>query len=661
MKYRADIDGLRSLAVVPVVVFHAEKSIMPGGYIGVDIFFVISGYLISLILMTDLSEQRFSLLTFYERRARRILPSLLLVLTATLAVAYFIIGPEQYVRLARSALATITFSSNIWFWFKQGDYFAASSETEALLHTWSLAVEEQFYLFYPLLLAIFIRLRWRPLPLIAVLSAASFALSVWGVENNPRATFYLIPTRAWELGLGCTVAILAYSGHLRLNSPKAAMALGAAGIILIVIPLFLYTPLTPFPGISALPPCLGAALLITAGTIERNNPVSRFLALEPLRQIGLISYSLYLWHWPIMAFARVVTGTNELPLAVASSTVVLSFALAWLTTYSLESVFRSRDKTSQTAVVALSVVGIAVVAVSSFSVIRATGIPSRMTERELQILDTARFDITALPNRCDSSSAPSDSGCRLGNDDGGSPEFMLWGDSHAGSLSPAIDKLALANNRRGVLSWMVGCPPAIGIYTSGPGNKAACPRQNNQTLLYLESHPSIKVVILHARWALYATGSYPERNDAKLHLFSSAHSAVNASTDEEKLRVSLDETIAAIRALGREVVIIEGVPELNFDLLSALYASEAFGARPVSGPPRTAVTERNTSASDVMGKIADGRGARVVSVVDDLCKETCLVEYEGEPVYRDTNHLSTKVAQSLVFEALVQKNLFDFQ
>ena len=318
--YRPDIDGLRAVAVVPVVLYHAGVPALTGGFVGVDVFFVISGYLITGIVAAGIAAGSFSIVEFYERRARRILPALFVVLAASVAAGWWLLLPEPLERFAKSLLAATLFGSNFWFLDSARDYFAPGSDFAPLLHTWSLAVEEQFYLFFPpLLWAVARWRRGREVRLVAWLSLASFLGAVVVVAVDPPLAFYLAPLRIWELGLG---ALLALRPVPRLAARWQREGLGALGLAGIAVAVFGYDDLTPFPGFAALAPCLGALAIIAVGS--GGSVVNRALAIRPVVFVGLISYSLYLWHWPILAFLRVRLGEVELPSGVAAVAVLAS-------------------------------------------------------------------------------------------------------------------------------------------------------------------------------------------------------------------------------------------------------------------------------------------------------------------------------------------------
>ena len=371
MHYRPDIDGLRTVAVVPVLLFHAGLG-LSGGFTGVDVFFVISGYLITTLLLGEMDERRFSLLGFYERRARRILPALFTVLIATTVAALLLMTPTDLVSYAKSAASTAGFLANIWFYTQEG-YFTEAAELKPLLHTWSLGVEEQYYLLFPPLLWLVLLLgRNRPPAiLLALAGLASFALSVQGAIDAPKAAFYLPHYRVWELLLGSGLALATARGWLARPARHAwlAAAAGLAGLAMIAAAALLYGPETRFPGAAALLPCLGAALVIWSGTSPRT-PAARLLALPPLVWIGKLSYSLYLWHWPIIAFAVYRKG-EDLAASEGLACLALALVLSALSWRLVEQPFRNRARLSRRAIFASAATATALtLAVAAYTVHR---------------------------------------------------------------------------------------------------------------------------------------------------------------------------------------------------------------------------------------------------------------------------------------------------
>jgi peptidoglycan/LPS O-acetylase OafA/YrhL len=321
LKYRPEIDGLRALAVIPVILFHAGFELFSGGFVGVDVFFVISGYLITTILIEDIENKRFSLVNFYERRAKRILPALFFVIFVCIPFAWMWMLPSQMKDFSQSLVAVSLFASNILFWLESG-YFDAAAEEKPLLHTWSLAVEEQYYLLFP----IFLILTWRfgknkVFWMIVVLAAISLLLSEWSWRNHPTANFYLAPTRVWELFSGSFAAFVVQKHGVRKNNFLALLGLSA-----IIFSILVYDKNTPFPSLYALVPVIGVVLLILFA--EKKTSAAKFLSTKAMIGLGLISYSAYLWHQPVFAFARIRASehpSNLLMLALSFFSIILAY------------------------------------------------------------------------------------------------------------------------------------------------------------------------------------------------------------------------------------------------------------------------------------------------------------------------------------------------
>lgn len=383
MKYRAEIDGLRALAVVPVMLFHAGFDSFSGGYVGVDIFFVISGYLITTILINELQAGSFSLVNFYERRARRILPALFFVMACCLPFAWLLLMPRDLQDFAQSIVAVVVFASNFLFWGESG-YFDTTSELKPLLHTWSLAVEEQYYIFFPLLLLGLWRFgRKAVLAIISLIFIASLIASqVWVHTDQPTA-FYLLPARAWELLIGGFAAFYLQGQSRELSRPWNE-GLSIAGILMIIGSVVLYEHHTPFPGITAIPPTLGTVLIILFAA--KDTWTTRILSLKPLVGIGLISYSAYLWHQPLFAFYRY--QSLEEPSAIAMMVLLLlTFPLAWFSWKFVEAPFRNKKKLTRGPIFAYS--GLAMAAFFGIGVLghMADGFPNRSSVKALYVGD----------------------------------------------------------------------------------------------------------------------------------------------------------------------------------------------------------------------------------------------------------------------------------
>ncbi len=390
-KHRADIDGLRALAVLPVVAYHAGVHAMRGGFVGVDIFFVISGYLITEILVRDIRARRFSIVAFYERRIRRIFPALISMLLATLVLGTIYCLPDELVALAKSAIAAALSASNVYFWMDSG-YFSGTALAKPLLHTWSLAVEEQFYIFWPLFLLLGQRYFSRHLLRATVyLASASLLVSAIGAFRFPEATFYLPFTRTWELAAGGLLTMP--RTHLPIKTiPRNLLA--AAGALLILGSILWINADMPFPGLAALPPCLGAVFILAAGR-DGTSLVGRLLSLKPITFIGLISYSLYLWHWPITVFQKndafLFSGMSERTDKIL--VVLVSLGVATVSWRFIEQPFRTgRFRPSDTKLAKMAVTGIALVLIAAAVDWSAHGFPGRFSKMETDVAAYVHYD-----------------------------------------------------------------------------------------------------------------------------------------------------------------------------------------------------------------------------------------------------------------------------
>jgi peptidoglycan/LPS O-acetylase OafA/YrhL len=340
MEYRREIDGLRALAVIPVILFHADFQTFSGGFIGVDVFFVISGYLITSIILSDFKTGGFQFINFYERRARRILPSIFLVLFASSLFALFLMRPGDLQDYSESVIAVNLFISNILFWRTSG-YFSTVAELNPLIHTWSLAVEEQYYLLFPIFLVITRSLtKKHVLIIIFVLFFASLAVAEWGALNKPTAAFFLLPTRGFELLLGAILAYYVLDYPQNNNSNFKNQLLSIFGLILICVAIAVFDRKTKLPGLFTLVPTVGTALIILYG--NGKTIVGRMLSAKIFVSIGLVSYSAYLWHQPILAFSRIAFGF-ELSKNLMPVLLGLTFALAIISWKFVETPFRNRD------------------------------------------------------------------------------------------------------------------------------------------------------------------------------------------------------------------------------------------------------------------------------------------------------------------------------
>ena len=436
MEYRREIDGLRSLAVLPVIFFHAGFQVFSGGYLGVDIFFVISGYLITSLILHEHRAGKFSIVRFYERRARRILPALFLVMLTCLPFAWLWLLPKDLRSFSQSLVAVCGFSSNILFW-RTTDYFDTASELKPLLHTWSLAVEEQYYLIFPLALSLAWRLgkRWI-VALLVLTSSISLYAAIRGTTHNPVATFYLLPARSWELLLGALVAFYLFERTPNRNV-VVTQAGSIVGLLLIVYAVCGLDRNVPFPILYTLVPTIGTALIVLFCT--QQTWVGKLLGCELLVSVGLISFSAYLWHQPLFAFARhrsLYEPSTQLLTALAAVSLVLAY-FSWKY---VEAPFRNRQKIRRKQIVALVVCGNLLFVTVGLAGHATRGFPNRMPKAA----QLAEIDLPLIENGWCFYSIDTERELTLGQkgvecwlgDKAASTKGVLFGDSYAGSYEP---------------------------------------------------------------------------------------------------------------------------------------------------------------------------------------------------------------------------------
>ncbi len=562
--YRPDIDGLRALAIAQVVLYHGKFGVLPGGFAGVDVFFVISGYLIASIILSEIATGTFSIARFYERRVRRIVPALVTVVAGTLVAGAFIDDlPWDYARLAASAKATLAFYSNFYFAGRTG-YFVPVSEVQPLLHTWSLSVEEQFYAVAPLVLTLLVRTgeSWKRIA-IAVAIGLSLYASVRGIARADIKSFFWPHARAFELLIGVAVA----AGLVPGPWSKAQKDLGAAvGLALVVIAAVWFSSATPFPGFAALVPCLGAALIIHGGSETR---VARMLAARPLVGLGKISYSLYLWHWPVFVFAGQLFG-SAMNIGQRAALVAVSLALATLSYIFIEQPFRrttpvlTRTRVFQAAFGAIAICGL-----FAQGIIASRGWPDRLP---VEAAAFAKANVTELDIDKLCAEKPWSFGFRVGTCEIGSraavePSFVIWGDSHARALATAVSAAANARGLKGYYLSRSACVPLFGFYDS-PASASTpsarlhkCLQSTESMKKLLDGHPLIRHVVMTARWGIYAGEQQDKTSE-------------NNDGDTQHFAAILKQTVESLRQGGRTVEVIGPLPELPFDIPAAMLAAK---------------------------------------------------------------------------------------
>ncbi|HZV21199.1 MAG TPA: acyltransferase family protein, partial [Hyphomicrobiales bacterium] len=485
--YRPDIDGLRAIAVLAVVFYHAAIPGFSGGFVGVDIFFVISGYLITRIIWIESNTGAFSLPGFYIRRIKRIFPALFALLFISSMAAVILLVSSDLLQYGKLLTGVVLFFANFAL-IKQSNYFDAPAADKPLLHTWSLSVEEQFYAAWPLILLLLKNniSRRNTLYVIAGLAVISLVLAEARLPDYQKDAFYLPWCRAWELLLGAFLAI----NQLSLHPGRFADSLSMTGICGIGFAIALYDGSTPFPGLAALLPCMGATLIVAAG--NSSNPVSRFLSWGPLRFVGLISYSLYLIHWPLFSFSRLYFG-EELAPPFRGALVVISFALASLSWRFVEKPWRAA-KFSNWRTFSMAVAAMGCFCICGYWFTSSGGLPFRLHEKVLKV-EALTNDIAKYCRALDIPEGRGGLACELGAPSIAGYDFVLWGDSHAYHFAPAIHKLAERRDLSGVLFTRWGCHP----FLNDPHTSKDCQKFNALVASWIDRNP-IKLAILGGRW-----------------------------------------------------------------------------------------------------------------------------------------------------------------
>jgi peptidoglycan/LPS O-acetylase OafA/YrhL len=481
--YRPDIDGLRAVSILLVVGYHAQASLVPGGFIGVDIFFVISGFLITGIILSQIEAGTFSALGFYARRIRRIFPALIVVLSATYLAGWFLLLPDGFAELGKNIAASVGFVSNL-FQLRQAGYFAPASADDPLLHLWSLGIEEQFYIVWPGVLLLVALAKWRPLYILA-LAVASFAVGLLIFAGYKEWSFYSPIPRAWELLAGSLLAERQIARHDFLKAGFAHQhdLQATLGLALIASAAIGLNSDSMFPGVSALLPVLGAVLLILSPSSLINR---RFLSSPVMVLIGLISYPLYLWHWPLLSYLGIIRsgGPNFLEVWAA---VVLAGVLSYLTYRFIELPLRRRPQ-----IVPKLAFGLASLGVIGIATMAASGFDLRFSPEIREIARIEPQDNAGLRDKCFV-----ESGFEFGSDciePGNKPLLFLWGDSTAASLYPGLREAATAHDFRMAHFEVAGCPPILAT-----GLVARCDQLSDKVFAHIKaSRPDI--VLVHAMW-----------------------------------------------------------------------------------------------------------------------------------------------------------------
>jgi peptidoglycan/LPS O-acetylase OafA/YrhL len=646
--YRADIDGLRALAILSVVFYHAGPAWLPGGFTGVDVFFVISGYLIGGQIYRELCNGAFSYLRFYQRRAKRILPALYAVLVFTLLAAFLLLSPGEFTELAKEAFAATLSASNVWFWATT-NYFAGNSELNPLLMTWSLGVEEQFYVVIPLMLVLMagLRRKWI-LPATIAVCLLSLAIAASLAARFPMMVFYLLPARAWELGAGVALAVTELNRKSSLLSGALAQIAGFAGLALVLAPMFLLSAHAALPVPPLISSVVGTALSIAVPRCWMNR---QLLSLPGLTFIGRISYSWYLWHWPLLAFMHIIGGAH-LPAAAPALAVATSFAAAVLSWRFIERPFRGSLRAPAPMLMRYGLAAAALLLLYGL-VGFSRGVPQRFPAlAHMEAVGRALSNDPCLAGL--TKNEPSLKPACVGSSPTGQA-VALWGDSHSAALAPGFRSAAATQGYAFVQLGKASCPPLIGathFIPRQPLLAAGCERFNRKALALLQADRNIRVVVLAAAWSAPLNRTWQDG-----WLVSDPAHESEIPTPEANCRLfvdSLKATLHALQAAGKQAIVVEDVPSFEIDLLWRVRSTRIparrrlatwLGIQAVTDPGFASPNPNpNFALADSLLRQA-ATGSPAVPLVDlnpALCSAPaeCAYRFGENLLYSDSSHLS---------------------
>jgi peptidoglycan/LPS O-acetylase OafA/YrhL len=617
MEYRKEIDGLRALAVLAVIFYHAGFGIFSGGFVGVDIFFVISGYLITTIIISDLSNNKFSIVNFYERRIRRILPALFFILFLCIPLSIIFFLPDELRKFSKSVVAVSLYFSNIQF-LKESGYFDIAAEMKPLLHTWSLAVEEQFYVFFPLFMVGIWRFQKKVVFIaVLILSIASLVLSQIAIDYKPDASFFLLPTRIWELSAGSLVALYFFCRPQKSVTGVLPQILSLLGVFLIIYSVFLFNESTPFPGIYALIPVIGTVLVISCAWSDTY--VGKFLSYKFFVSIGLISYSAYLWHHPIFVFYR-YASLDEINKLTYCFLIVATFIFAYFSWKFVEQPFRRKNYINRKHVFIFAAVGTLFFVGAGLSLQKF----SKLNFHEVLPENIVQsFEGSDRKSECFDKSnvhVRDDWTCTIG-DVRKEPSFLLAGDSHALSMLDVFDAAATHQEVSGVFVGASGCPPLQGVHAlRDDQHDKNCFELNRRILNYVVSS-NIKNVYLVGRWTYYTDGGYDGRNFSYLGL--SKNDAKNIDNSRLSFEKGVEMTIHDFSKNNIKVSFVAQVPQQKYNpkqVYRKLYVNDELD---FSNIKKYSVkkTEHIKLQSYVLSILGERFNGNIVDFIDLFCKE----------------------------------------
>jgi len=646
LKYRKEIDGLRAVAVLPVILFHASFAGFSGGYVGVDIFFVISGYLITSNILNEISRNQFSIVNFYERRARRILPALSIVLLFTSIAAFILMPAELLKSYSKSLVSVASFSSNIFFYLTSG-YFSTVSDEKPLLHTWSLAVEEQYYIFFPIMISVLWGVGKKNLfKLLVGLTLCSLFFSQYlSMRGAVDGNFYLIFSRAWELLFGALIAFLNLKQVLIRR--WLMEVIGALGLLLIIYSIIFFDKQTPFPSFYTLIPVLGAGLIIVFS--DCNTLLGRFLSNKLFVAIGLISYSLYLWHQPIFAFLRLKTLGEPTHDAFVVA-ILIAVSLSYFSYRFIERPFRNKSKISRYSIFKYSLISLIIMITVGMIGWGSNGFEQSFKHNSYLATVKSSPKREECHTRGHKYLKISDA-CRYF---GKNITWASFGDSHTVELAYSLAEV-LKKKDEGLLHLSFsGCPPALLFDVNRPG----CSKWVNEALNYLEKDDSIKHVLLGFRYTGFLFGSqlelYPEvPNKDPAYQFKGAILANTGLTPRGIYWQSFNEIVMRLLKAGKQVHIIYPIPELPVHISKVINPFSIFSDQTMVNIEETTTKEyyfkRNNFILNRLNSLAYTNKLHAIKPFEILCNsDFCPAVSDGKALYFDDNHLSIAGATEII-------------
>jgi len=657
--YRPDIDGLRALAIIPVILYHAGLA-LPGGFTGVDVFFVISGFLITSIIVSDVEDDSFSFKNFYEKRARRLLPALFFSLILTLFASYFFLYPGEFVGLAKSTISALLFLSNVFF-YTSVDYFSPESEFLPLLHTWSLAVEEQFYLVWPFILLLFVWLKRRlsslaALSFVFLIVISSFLLSVYLVEVNTEHAFYMFYSRVWELGIGSLIALIRLKGGKPKVEQYFVNICYVLGLSLIIGSYLLIESSASFPGLMALPVVLGTAMLLLFGDANQNK-LAKIFEYNPIVYIGKISYSLYLIHWPVLSLYRTYTSQVVIQTYEVAALVSVILVLSVFSYHFIESPFRKKFRSQ--SIWLFSLCGGIIICAFSYLIIDRNGIKERVNNTMPEYLSSKnemwewkcdKYQLNNLPGRH----------CIFGEQWlTAERKIVLWGDSHADHFAPLIERMVSKENTAVLLYRL--CPPfldnnLVKRWLKGSGEYSdMCGERYSAFMSWIEQEKSIQTVILASAWS-----GYPNT------LYSTNKTTLSYSKGIPLIEKGLVNTLSQLPE-NLEIHLLAEVPRPNVDLKPCtLLQNSVIKRRQISVDGVDCSGLSREKIESWHGRVDIGlvsateqfENVTFYPIIDKLCTEAkCPIFIDDELIYMDGNHIRRNLPVNIQDELIMKLNL----